>query len=253
MITEQTFDILLYSWMALAVVTFPFLLKITVPYGRHTSNSWGPTVNSRLGWVVMELPVMIIFTWLFFTGDAEKSLPVYIFYGLFMLHYFNRIFIFPFRIKENGKRMPVLIVLSAIFFNVCNGFFNGYWFGSLTPVYEMSWFTDWRFILGIIMFFVGMYINMSSDQKLINLRKGGKKGYYIPHGGFFKYVSSPNLFGEIIEWTGWALMSWCLPSFSFALWTMANLIPRAIDHHRWYKSRFPDYPSERKAVIPFVV
>lgn len=251
--TENLFYIALFIWMGIAVAIVPVLLKVTVPYGRHTSNTWGPTISSRLGWIVMEIPVIIVFSWLFFTGNAPKSAPVYIFYGLFMVHYFNRVFIFPLRIKESGKRMPVLIVLSAFFFNICNGFFNGYYFGYITPEYSMSWFYDWRFILGILLFFTGMLINITSDNKLLSLRKGGKKGYFIPHGGLFNYISSPNLFGEIIEWTGWAIMCWCLPAFSFALWTMANLIPRAIDHHRWYKRRFNDYPTERKAVIPFLV
>jgi hypothetical protein len=253
MITETLFNTLLYIWMGMAVAIVPILLKVTPPYGRHTSNSWGPTISSRLGWIIMEIPVIIVFSYLFFTGDAEKSLPLYVFFGLFMLHYFNRVFIFPFRIKEDGKKMPALIVVMAFFFNICNGFFNGYWFGNFAPIYEISWFYDWRFILGIIMFFTGMYINMSSDNKLLGLRKGGKKGYYIPYGGMFKYVSSPNLFGEIVEWLGWAILCWCMPAFSFSLWTISNLIPRAIDHHRWYKRRFDDYPNQRKAVIPFVV
>jgi len=253
MITETLFNTLLYIWMGIAIVMIPILLRVTPPYGRHTSNSWGPTISSKWGWIIMEIPVIIVFSYLFLTGDAEKSLPLYIFFGLFMLHYFNRVFIFPFRIKENGKKMPILIVAMAFFYNVCNGFFNGYWFGNFAPVYELSWLYDWRFILGIILFFTGMYINMSSDNKLLGLRKGGKKGYFIPYGGLFNYVSSPNLFGEIIEWLGWAMLCWCMPAFSFALWTMANLIPRAIDHHRWYKRRFDDYPKERKAVIPFLV
>jgi len=253
MMSEQLYFLFLYGWMALAVLIMPVLLKITVPYGRHTTNTWGPVLNSRLGWFLMEIPVVIIFSWFFFTGNAEKTLPVYLFYGLFMLHYFNRIFIFPFRLKEKGKKMPWLIVFMALFFNLMNGFFNGYWFGWLTPVYSLSWLYDWRFIIGVILFFTGMYINMSSDNILLGLRKGGKKGYYIPYGGLFKYVSSPNLLGEIIEWLGWAMMSWCLPSFSFALWTMANLIPRALDHHYWYRRKFADYPKDRKAVIPFLV
>lgn len=253
MITEYIFNTLLYIWMGMAVALVPILLRVTPPYGRHTSNRWGPTISSRWGWIIMEIPVIIVFSYLFLTGSAEKSLPLYIFFGLFMLHYFNRVFIFPFRIKENGKRMPVLIVAMAFFFNICNGFFNGYWFGNFAPVYELSWFYDWRFIVGIIMFFTGMYINMSSDNILLSLRSGGKKGYFIPYGGLFNRVSSPNLFGEIIEWLGWAILCWCMPAFSFALWTMSNLIPRAIDHHRWYKRRFDNYPKERKAVIPFLV
>lgn len=201
----------------------------------------------------MELPVILVFSWFFWTGEAVKTIPTYVFYGLFMLHYLNRIFIFPFRLKSKGKQMPLLVAVFAIFFNLFNGFFNGYWFGNLTPVYDLSWLTDWRFILGVTLFAVGMIINVSSDEKLIGLRKGGKTGYFIPRGGLFNYVSSPNLFGEIIEWLGWAMMSWCLPAFSFALWTIANLIPRAIDHHRWYIRRFDDYPKKRKAVIPFLM
>jgi len=66
-------------------------------------------------------------------------------------------------------------------------------------------------------------------------------------------VSCPNLFGEIVEWSGFAMMCWNLPALSFAIWTAANLIPRAISHHRWYRQRFADYPAARKAVIPFIL
>ncbi len=254
MINAETFFTLLYIWMGLAVLIFPFLLKITVPYGRHAkSHNWGPTVNIKLAWFMMEIVVIFVFSWLFFSGPVEKTLPLYIFYGAFMLHYLNRTFIFPLQMKSNGNRMPWIVVLLGIFFNLANGFFNGYWFGWLTPSYTDAWLQDPRFILGALLFLGGMFINIYSDQKLLALRKGGKKGYYIPYGGLFKYVSSPNLFGEIIEWLGWAMMSWCLPSFSFALWTIANLIPRALDHHRWYKRNFTDYPPERKAVIPFIL
>jgi len=253
MISETVFYYLLYAWIAIAFLVFPLLLKVTAPYGRHTTNTWGPTIKNRLAWMIMEMPVVIVFSYLLFTGSAEKSLITYIFFGLFMLHYINRIFIFPFRIKTNGKQMPIAIVALGFVFNICNGFFNGYWFGELSPVYQNSWLYDPRFILGIILFFAGMLINITSDNKLLSLRKGGKKGYYIPKGGLFKYVSSPNLFGEIIEWSGWALMSWCLPTLSFAIWTFANLVPRAFDHHRWYKRRFDDYPKQRKAVFPFLM
>lgn len=253
MISEQLFSSLIYIWIAIAVITFPVLLFITAPYGRHTTNTWGPRIGNRLGWFLMEIPVVIIFSYLFFMGTATKTLPVYIIYGLFMLHYTNRIFIFPFRMKTIGNRMPITIVILAVLFNSFNGFFNGYWFGTLTPVYQLSWLSDPRFIIGAILFFVGMYINISSDNILFKLRNDNKTGYYIPHGGLFKYISSPNLFGEIIEWIGWAIMGWCLPGFSFAIWTMANLIPRALDHHRWYKNKFTVYPQGRKAIIPTIL
>jgi protein-S-isoprenylcysteine O-methyltransferase Ste14 len=253
MISQDTFYTLLYIWSGLAVATFVLLLFVTAPYGRHTTNKWGPTLPNRWGWFIMEIPVLVVFAWFFFTGDREQSAPDYIIFGLFAIHYIRRIFIYPFQMHENGKRMPLVIVFMAIFFNIANGYFNGYWFGYIGNTYDSSYLTGWQFISGIILFFAGFTLNVISDQTLLNLRKGGKKGYRIPYGGLFEYISSPNLLGEIIEWAGWALMAWCMPAFSFALWTAANLIPRSLDHHRWYHRKFKDYPKNRKALIPYVL
>ncbi|MFN0215452.1 MAG: 3-oxo-5-alpha-steroid 4-dehydrogenase [Saprospiraceae bacterium] len=98
-----------------------------------------------------------------------------------------------------------------------------------------------------------MGINWHSDNILLRLRKPDTTGYAIPQGGLFKWVSCPNHFGEMLEWIGFALMSWCLPALSFAVWTIANLAPRALAHHRWYKATFEDYPKERKTLVPFIV
>lgn len=97
-----------------------------------------------------------------------------------------------------------------------------------------------------------MFINLRSDNILIGLRAPGESGYRIPHGFLFRYVSSPNLLGEIIEWAGFAIMAWNLPALSFLVWTYANLVPRARNHHQWYLRTFPDYPRERKVVFPWV-
>jgi len=65
------------------------------------------------------------------------------------------------------------------------------------------------------------------------LRENGNSVYKIPEGGMFNLVSSPNYLGEILEWTGWAIATWSLAGLSFALWTFANLAPRALANHRW--------------------
>jgi steroid 5-alpha reductase family enzyme len=87
---------------------------------------------------------------------------------------------------------------------------------------------------------------------LLRLRKPGETGYKIPKSGLFRWVSCPNHFGEIVEWSGFALICWNLPALSFAIWTAANLIPRAVSHHNWYREKFEDYPLRRKAVLPFL-
>jgi hypothetical protein len=241
-------------WIAIAVILFPILLRITAPYGRHSKMNWGPMIDNRLGWIFMELPSFIIFVLLVLLGPKQLSSPVWIIFSLWAIHYFNRSVIFPLRTKTQGKKMPVLIMFSAVFFNLVNASINGYWFGFVAPPYPENWMTDPRFIIGGIIFITGFIINQAADKKLIGLRKGGKKGYFIPRGGLFNYISCPNFFGEIVEWSGFAIMAWNLPALSFAVWTAANLIPRALDHHRWYKSHFKEeYPKRRKAVIPFVV
>ncbi len=147
--------------------------------------------------------------------------------------------------------MPLFITGSAIFFNLFNAGFNGYYLAELGS-YATDWLTSWQFILGTCLFMTGMGINHWADGKLIHLRKPGETGYVIPQGGLFKCVSAPNLFGEIIEWTGFAILAWNLPAASLAIWTFANLVPRAVAHHKFYLSRFSDYPKDRKAVIPFI-
>ena len=148
--------------------------------------------------------------------------------------------------------MPLLIMSSAIFFNLMNGFSFGYYFSKF-EVYTNEWFLDPRFIIGIILFFSGLYINWKADTILINLRKPDETGYKIPSGWLFEKISCPNLFGELLEWLGFAILCWNLPALVFFIWTAANLIPRAISHHKWYKEKFIEYPKDRMAIFPFLV
>ncbi len=67
-------------------------------------------------------------------------------------------------------------------------------------------------------------------------------------------MSSANFFGEIMEWGGWALAARRLPATAFAVFTVLNIGPRAVQHHRWYRQRFGDeYPKTRRALIPFLL
>ena len=180
-------------------------------------------------------------------------MTVWIIASLYVAHYLNRAVIFPWRIRVRGKQMPLVIALMAVFFNFVNASFLGYYAGSLHTHFTTDWLRDPRFIAGLIIFITGMAINISSDEKLIHLRKKSGGDYQIPRGGYFEKVSCPNFYGEIIEWGGYAVLCWSLPAFSFFIWTFCNLVPRALSHHKWYKSRFADYPQERKAIFPYIL
>lgn len=252
MILLENFKTAVLIWIGIAILIFPIQLFITAPYGRHSKRTWGPMINNRLGWIIMEIPALLVFLLLILKGINSNNLIVLIASSLWVAHYIHRSLIFPFRIKTGNKKMPILIMLFAVIFNSVNGFINGYWLGNLSS-YSLDWLFDIRFILGIILFVAGFVINQFHDKILIKLRKNSTNGYQIPYGGLFKYISCPNFFGEIIEWAGFALLVWSLPALAFFVWTFINLVPRAIDHHKWYKKQFADYPRKRKAIIPFSV
>ncbi len=252
MISENEFNIIVYVWIGIAVLIFPLLLKVTAPYGRHTQKNWGPMMNNRLGWFVMELPALTVFVFFIFRGGRLHNALVIAALVLWLIHYVNRTFIFPLRLRTSTKKIPIVIVGMAIFFNLINGFLNGYWLGCLSTEYPHSWIRGVRFVVGIILFIIGFFINQYHDHLLIQLRKSNGQTYKIPYGGMFRYISCPNYFGEILKWAEFAILTWNIASFSFFLWTFVNLFPRAIDHHRWYQKHFPDYPKSRKAIIPFL-
>ncbi len=251
-ISWPTYRLLSYIWIALAVLVFFVLLFVAAPYGRHTTNKWGPAINNRIGWMIMEMPVLLVLIMIIFPYRRFIDNATLIILGLFCFHYFNRVFLYPLRLHTRGKTIPLLIVASAVLFNLVNGSLIGYYFTHFAS-YKSIWFSDFRFMGGILLFFVGMFINWKADDMLINLRRPKDTHYVIPRTWLFEYISCPNYFGELIEWLGFAILCWNLPGLCFFIWTAANLIPRAIAHHKWYKERFKGYPKNRKAVIPFVV
>jgi len=250
MITAELFQNITWGWILIAVILFPVMMFVTAPYGRHSKTSWGPMINNKLGWFFMEAPSLIILSWFVISSKSYLNAVVLIASFLWIGHYFHRALIFPLRLKTKGKKMPVVIMLFAVVFNFVNAWLNGYWFANFSEDYYRNWLSDPRFIIGVIIFVAGFVINQYHDKILLKLRKKSSKGYRIPKGGLFKYISCPNFFGEIIEWGGFALLAWNLPALSFFVWTLANLIPRAISHHKWYRSHFENYPKKRKAVFP---
>lgn len=246
------FEWSLYALLAVAIVTACALFFINAPYGRHLRGGWGPTVPSTLGWILMETPAVVTIGFFFFLSDRVLQPVPIVFVCLWQIHYLYRTYVYPFRRKGGSKPMPLSVVLMAVFFNVWNGYLNGYWLFHLGPLRTVEWFADPRFVLGSGLFIIGMVINHQSDGILFRLRGGGQTGYKIPHGGLYRFVSMPNYLGELIEWIGWAIATWSLAGAAFAVFTAANLAPRALANHQWYRSEFPDYPPQRKAIIPFV-
>ncbi|PHT37937.1 Steroid 5-alpha-reductase DET2 [Capsicum baccatum] len=153
---------------------------------------------------------------------------------------------------NNGSSdFPLIVALLAFVFNLLNAYVQVRWVSHYADCYSNDWFW-FRYASGLAVFVGGMAANVWADRVLLGLKREGG-GYKVPRGGLFEYVSCPNYLGEIVEWLGWALMTWSWAGLGFFLYTIANLVPRARFNHEWYLKKFgEDYPRKRKAVIPFL-
>ena len=255
MISLYVFQVFLIVMAVIAVIVFVCLFFVDAGYGKFYQPKWGPSVSNRLGWVLMEAPVFIAMLFLWWLSDRRTDPVRLIFLLLFELHYFHRSFIFPLQIRGKS-RMPLSIILMGALFNTLNAFMQGGWIFYLSPdkYYPTGWLTGLPFLVGTAVFFAGMAINIKSDSIIRNLRKPGDTGHYLPKGGMFRYVTSANYFGEFIEWTGFAILTWSWAGAVFALWTFANLAPRAARIYDMYSREFPDELDTKKTkrMIPFI-
>eukprot|EP00009_Paramoeba_aestuarina_P007162 CAMPEP_0201510278 /NCGR_PEP_ID=MMETSP0161_2-20130828/3035_1 /ASSEMBLY_ACC=CAM_ASM_000251 /TAXON_ID=180227 /ORGANISM="Neoparamoeba aestuarina, Strain SoJaBio B1-5/56/2" /LENGTH=260 /DNA_ID=CAMNT_0047905427 /DNA_START=37 /DNA_END=819 /DNA_ORIENTATION=- len=255
---EFIFNALCYTMLGLSIPTFIASLveKKGAPYGRYNDGKspYGFDVNGVFAWVFQECPTVVWGVCLAVIPETtllQQSTANLLLFSYFMFHYMYRSFWYPFLLKD-PKPTPVGIMMMAWLFCTINGYLqvrNATYF----HYYDDEWLTDPRFIIGSILFWGGLAINHHSDYLLRNLRKPGEKGYKIPQGGMFNLVSGANFFGEILEWTGFAIATWSLPGLAFAVFTFSNIGPRGAKHHQNYLERFGDkYPKNRKAVIPFI-
>jgi protein-S-isoprenylcysteine O-methyltransferase Ste14 len=248
----------LYFWglvvlAAGGAASFAALLFVPAPYGRHARPGWGPGLPTRLAWVVQELPAPLAFALVFFAGEHAGRLAPLLLFGLWQLHYLQRTFVFPLLMRVGQKQTPLATAALAFAFNCLNGSLNAYAISHGTLRHDDAWLGDPRFLVGVAVFLAGWAINLHADAVLRGLRRPGETGYRIPTGGLYRRVSCPNYLGEILEWCGFALAAWTWAGAVFAFFTIANLLPRALTHHRWYRRTFPDYPRERKALVPWLL
>uniref|UniRef100_A0A3B3ZEJ6 3-oxo-5alpha-steroid 4-dehydrogenase (NADP(+)) n=1 Tax=Periophthalmus magnuspinnatus TaxID=409849 RepID=A0A3B3ZEJ6_9GOBI len=223
-------------------------------YGRHMVHK-GPAwmVPAKVAWFLQEMPALLVPLLLSLSSHSSSSLGQSL--NILNCLFYGRTFVYA--LLTRGRPFPVRVMVAAGFVCSLNGFLQSYYLLHCAQ-FEEEWTSKVHyqiglsFYQGLILFYIGMAINIHSDYILRNLRKPGEVVYRIPKGGLFEYVSSANYLGEILEWFGYALSTWSLPTLSFALFSFCFIGPRAYYHHRFYQENFKDYPVLRKALIPFI-
>ena len=251
---NNIYNLLLIIMPILAIFVFIALFFIKAGYGMFQTKQCGWSINNKIGWVMMESPAFLIMLFLWLNYEERQSTVPLIFFLLFELHYFQRSFIFPFLMKGKSK-MPLSIMLMGVTFNLINGYLLGESIFHHAPQggYTREWLSSPQFIIGTIVFFSGMFINMHSDHVIRNLRKPGETRHYLPSKGMYRYVTSGNYFGELTEWIGFAILTNSVAAWVFVIWTFANLGPRAYSIRRKYRQEFgKEAVGKRKCLIPFI-
>lgn len=248
----EVFDVLMLGLAGLGAAVLVILTFIAAPYGRHLRRGFGPCIGGTTGWVLMESVAALLPPAIYLTSARPLGAVPWVFLAIWEIHYVNRAFVYPFRRPTTGT-MPLVVVGLGLVFNLVNAYLNARWLTRFAPARDLSWLTGPRFLLGLGLFVVGYAINQHSDQVLLRLRRRGETAYRIPQRGLHRYVASPNYFGELLEWSGFAVLTWSPAAAVFAWWTAANLVPRAFANRRWYREKFPDYPPERRALVPYVL
>ena len=249
---------------------------ILAPYGSEAKQPsklpdwmWGPKINSKLGWYIMEVPALLVAlgTVLYFDLDAYFNAPTHCQFavGCFVIHYVNRGIVFPSKRGHSTSMESSLTFLLGAFFNAGNAYtivryLSHFGVGRGTPLTDAS---TLRIGVASVVFFAGVGINMISDELLFEFSKRKKsetnkkvKQRMVPAGFFiFDYVTAGNYFGELLEWFGFYLLTSPSPaSACFLYMTFCNLAPRAWSRHQRYIRDVKGYKElNRCAIIPFVL
>ena len=206
----------------IAFVVFVSLYFVRAGYGIFRTAQWGPSVNNKLGWILMEAPVFIVMFILWAWSGTGFTMPQYLFFLLFQLHYLQRSFVFPFLLKGKS-RMPLSIMTMGIVFNILNGVMQAgglFWFPNEAYASGLAYLSEPHALAGLFLFLAGMGINLHSDHVIRHLRKPGD--------------TRP---------AAWV----------FVWWTAANLVPRAnAIYHKYIEEFGAEAVGKRKRIIPYL-
>ncbi len=261
LMSETTYRYVLIGSFVYAGLIMVGAFFAKAPYGKLGSERGGFNLSPRLGWFLMELPATLSFLWFYLHGQNAGNLVPMIFLGVWLVHYGNRGFVFPLlmRVAKGSKgTFSLFIVLTGWLVTTLHGYLNAVFISHLGEHLTPEWLSDPRFIVGMAIYLCGFVLNIHSDAIIRNLRskeevESGEKIYRIPEGGLFRYVTNPSYFTELVSFTGFAIATWSPGALFVLVVSAANLVPRAFQVHRWYQEKFPDYPAERKVLVPYIL
>uniref|UniRef100_A0A8D8W7A1 very-long-chain enoyl-CoA reductase n=2 Tax=Cacopsylla melanoneura TaxID=428564 RepID=A0A8D8W7A1_9HEMI len=196
--------------------------------------------------------------WIFYGSEAASKPYSYVAHLAaicYIIHYTKRVLETLFVHRFSHATMPIMNL-----FKNC----SYYWGFTAYVAYHVNHplFTPPNFLqvfVGLAAFAFCQMGNLSIHLAFRDLRPPGTNVRRIPGAtsnpftSLFNYVSCPNYTYEFGSWLSFTIMTSCLPAFLFAAAGMYQMTMWALGKHRNYKKEFPDYPKQRKSIVPFVI
>ncbi|XP_077549719.1 trans-2,3-enoyl-CoA reductase Sc2 [Haemaphysalis longicornis] len=173
------------------------------------------------------------------------------------VHYVKRLLETLFVHRFSHGTMPITNLFKNCSYYWLFGLYIGYYVNH--PLYTAPVLGPIQVFGGLTAFLFAELGNLSIHMALRNLRPPGTKERRIPvptanpFTKLFDMVSCPNYTYEVMAWASFTFMTQCLPAGLFTLAGLYQMTVWALGKHRQYKAEFPNYPRQRKAILPFVI
>ncbi|CAF0904133.1 unnamed protein product [Rotaria sordida] len=113
-----------------------------------------------------------------------------------------------------------------------------------------------KYFFALIIFFYASYIQYNIHLTFIKIKRLQNDLYPIPYGYWiFNYFSCPNYITEIFIYYSFFIASHRTSAMaSLFIWILVNQSLSALLNHQWYYRHYKKlYPSNRYALIPFIL
>ena len=237
-------NIILYLGFALTGITLVYLAYHdlwTLQYSKFVKNG---EIPSRMGMFILYFLPIVTATVTAWPYLSSANVIQWIVYSAVVFHFGKRVLETLFLHKYSGKMAVLSIISISFIYSLVAGMIC---YVNVKPLLAM----DILFYSGMVIFIIGEVGNFYHHKLLVDLRKGSE-GYHIPQGGFFEYAACPHYFFELVSWLGILFLSRHLFAFMALIAFTAYLTERSVKTRQWYLEKFPDYPKDRKCIVPFV-
>ena len=208
---QKMFDFEVYQYLIVLIFLMAPLTSISLILNPISNEQYfpdgrGPMIKKDLADVIYKMPLLLGFIVFYIQGQSSTSIVPLILLSIWVIYFFSRVF-FSVSPKNHKRTKQVTLnnVLVGALLTTIISYLNSKWISEYGS-YNLSWLSDWRFLMGVSFWGVSLIINLQAEQ----------------------WISYSQNWGDILFSLGWALITFSWVGGVFALYTMANLLPRTI-------------------------